>query len=345
MVQPGTAMIVKEMGLAVVTWRTFSTSLRLLSPPMDNAVMSAPRDHHFVPAFYLRQWCNSVGKLVEYTIKQERLIPKPVGPNATGYQFDLYAFPELPPDQSQFIEQKFFDYADRTASDALKLHLTGNATGWTTELISAWSRFVIALHLRHPDAMPELRSAAQALWNGSGKASQQQYEQIRRQGDPATFDEKIACLDPLIPVKAQVSLIAKIFDNDIVGEHVNGMKPAILDVSASPSSLLTSDRPVGLFNIKAPTGIISLPISPTRLFVAVNDSKILEQLRQRTAREIVEQVNIQLTSRARRFVWSCDQSQTTFVQQYMSTRLEQTPFFPNIADYPDTVPSSGEIAV
>jgi hypothetical protein len=65
----------------------------------------------------------------------------------------------LPLDLSQFIEQKFFDYADRTAADALKIYLT-NAAGWTPELISAWSRFVNALHLRHPDTMPELRSGA-----------------------------------------------------------------------------------------------------------------------------------------------------------------------------------------
>jgi hypothetical protein len=57
--------------------------------------MSIPRDHHFIPAFYLRQWCDHTVKLIEYTIKHGKLISKPVGPNATGYEFDLYAFPEL----------------------------------------------------------------------------------------------------------------------------------------------------------------------------------------------------------------------------------------------------------
>lgn len=44
----------------------------------------------------------------------------PVGPDATGYEFDLYAFPELPAEQAQYVEQKFFDYADRVAAEALK---------------------------------------------------------------------------------------------------------------------------------------------------------------------------------------------------------------------------------
>jgi hypothetical protein len=300
--------------------------------------MNIPRHHHFIPAFYLRQWCDHTGKLIEYTIKHGKLIPKPVGPGATGYEFDLYAFPELPLDQSQFIEQKFFDYADRTAADALKLHLAGNAAGWTPELISAWSRFVNALHLRHPDTMPELRAGAQALWEGSGKASQTQYELIKQPGDPDTFDEYLARHDPLVPVKAKVKLIVKAFDNEIVGEHVNKMKRAVIDVSASPHCLLTSDRPVGLFNIKDAKGMITLPISPTMLFVAVNDPRIFDHLTRRKPREIVGHVNTHLVTRARRFVWAIDQSQTPFIQKHMSTKLEPTPFFPNVGNHYDTAP-------
>ena len=294
--------------------------------------MSTPRDHHFIPAFYLRRWCDASGKLIEYTIKHGKLIPKSVGPNATGYEFDLYAFPELPPDQSQFLEQKFFDYADRTAADALKLHLTGNTTAWNVELVSAWSRFVMALHCRHPDAMPELRAAAKAIWEGSGKAAQQEYERIRLPSDPDTYDEYIASLDPLIAVKARLNLVARAFDNEVVGQHINNMKWGVVDVAASPYQLLTSDRPVGLVNIKDPKGFITLPISPTKLFVAVNDSRIFDHLKK--PKEIVHFVNTLVVERARRFVWVTNQSQMAFIQKHMSTRLEPTPFFPNLDEYP-----------
>ena len=201
------------------------------------------------------------------------------GPDATGFEFDLYAFNELPPDQAQHLEQKFFDYADRTASDALQLHL-GGATerDWTPELINAWSRFVIGLHLRHADAMPELREAAKTIWEGSASKSQRRYEALRQPGDPATFDEYLARRDPLTPVKARVNLIMKaVLDNEIVRKRVNNMLWAVRDVSASPLRLLTSDRPVELFDVKEPRGIISLPISPTKLFVAVNDRRVFER--------------------------------------------------------------------
>lgn len=294
--------------------------------------MSIPHDHHFVPAFYLRQWCDSSGKLIEYTIKHRNLIAKPVGPDATGFEFDLYAFPELPPDQSQFIEQKFFDYADRTASDALQLHLTGR-NGWTRELTSAWSRFVIALYLRHPDAMPELRAAAKNIWEYTGEDAKRRYDQMRQPEDPATYNEYLASCDQHTASKATMRLIIGLFDNERLGARVNNMEWGIVDLSASPLRLLTSDRPVELFDIGAPRGVISIPISPTMVFVAVNDPGTLDQLRRAKPKTIVASMNRYIVRRARRFVWASDESQTPYVRRHMSTMLEPKPFFPNLGKY------------
>lgn len=186
--------------------------------------MSNPVDHHFIPAFFLAQWLNANGKLIEYTIKHGKLIPKSVGPRATGYESNLYSFPELPPDAAEFLEAVFFNYADRVAADALQIHLTTAPAQWTTKLISAWSRFVIALHLRHPDGMPELRAAAKSVCDSSGDAYQAQYEAIKKPDDPPTFDEFLAARDPLAATRMHVNMIVKVFDNEILGRHLNNMK-------------------------------------------------------------------------------------------------------------------------
>jgi hypothetical protein len=67
--------------------------------------MNAPLDHHFIPAFFLAQWTDANGKLIEYTKRAGKVIAKPVGPRATGFERELYSFPELPADAAQFIEQ------------------------------------------------------------------------------------------------------------------------------------------------------------------------------------------------------------------------------------------------
>jgi Protein of unknown function (DUF4238) len=295
--------------------------------------MNAPRDHHFIPAFYLKQWAGPDGKVIEYARKGGKLIAKPVGPRATGFERDLYAFPELPPEQAQFMEQKFFAYADQNASDALDIHLGVSSIPWTGELTSAWSRFVLGIYLRHPDAMPELRVAAESIWKASGEDYQARYEAIRQPGDPLTFDEMLAQRDPLTPIKMQVNLIIKSLDNEIVGTHLNQMKWATIDLSASPTPLLTSDRPVEIFNLKEPNGVLSIPISPTRMFVATKDETMFARLRSTDPQKIVADVNTFVVTRARRFVWAQDGSQEPFIAEKMSTKLEPTPLLPNIGHY------------
>jgi len=302
--------------------------------------MSIPRDHHFIPAFYLKQWASQDGKLVEYTRKGGKLVAKTVGPKSTGYERDLYAFPELPPEAVQYLEQTFFAYADQKASDALDNHLGVASFPWTSELISAWSRFLVGIHLRHPDAVPELREAATNIWAANGVDYQTRYEAIRKPTDPPTFDGYLALRDPLAPIKMRVNLIIKALDNEVVCAHVNQMKHAILDLSASRHRLLTSDRPVQIFNLKEPNGILSIPISPTKMFIAVNDRATMDKVRQVDPRKLTSNINAYVASRARRFVWASDMSQERFIGNKMSTRLEPTPLLPNIGRYEPLPPSA-----
>ena len=294
--------------------------------------MSIPRDHHFIPAFALAPWATNDNQLVEYTIKYQKLIPKPVGPKGTGFERDLYAFPELQPEHSQYLESVFFNYADDKAARALDLHLN-NKPGWNGELTSAWSRFVIGIHLRHPDVMLELRAAAGSIWDQSGAAYQAHYESLRRPGDPDTMDQWLATRDPLTRAKMQLNCIITMLDNQIVGTHLNQMKWSVLDVSNSPFRFLMSDRPVEIRQLKEPSGFISIPISPTKLFVAANEQQPIQRVGKLPPFDIVQHVNLWVASRARRFVWASDESQTGFIGEHMSVAMEPTPFFPNLDKY------------
>ena len=290
--------------------------------------MNIPRDHHFIPAFYLKQWADQSGKLIEYTLKHGKLISKPIGPRKTGYQTDLYTFSELPPEAAQYLEQEFFDYADRTASLALDNHLGTRALPWTDELINAWSRFVVAIDIRHPDTMPELRAKVQQIWNARGVTAQKLYNKIKGPEEPASVDEYLATRDHLIAAKMRVNMIVAALDNDIVLTQVNRMKWAVLDLSASPERLLTSDRPLLYFRLGHPNGEITLPLSPTKLFVAEHDSARIAAFKTEKPCVLVRGCNNFVATRARRFVWSCDQSQERFVRNNMSTKLEPTPLLP-----------------
>jgi hypothetical protein len=294
--------------------------------------MNVPRDHHFIPAFALASWAVKNDELVEYSIKYRKLIPKWVGPRGTGFVRDLYAFPELPPEHAQHLESVFFNYADDKAARALQLHLQ-NKAAWNDELVTAWSVYVVGIHLRHPDVMPELRAASGSIWDQSGPTYQAHYEKVRRPDSPATMDEWIATVDPFTRAKVQLNCIIKMLNNKIVGTHLNSMYWSVIDVSNSPFRFLMSDRPVEICRLKEPAGFVSIPISPTKLFVAANQERSIQNLGRVKPEGIVRHVNLFVTSRARKFVWAGDESQTDFIRDHMSTAMEATPFFPNLDKY------------
>jgi Protein of unknown function (DUF4238) len=202
-----------------------------------------PRDHHYIPVFYLKQWARLDRKLTEFTVKHGKLIAKSVGPKGTGFQTDLYAFPELPPELAQHIEDIFLQYADNTASLALNILLSGG-NSWTSELRSAWSRFLISLIIRHPDMIVELKAAVLASWERTGPATQERYEAMREPHHPPTFNEYIEAVEPHLRSKVCVNMIIKAIDHEQLGAHINSMHWALIDLSPAQTRLLTSDRPL-----------------------------------------------------------------------------------------------------
>lgn len=287
-----------------------------------------PRDHHYIPVFYLKQWCGPDKKLIEFTVKHGNFIPKPVGPKGTGFQTDLYAFPELPPESAQHMEDVFLKYADNTASLALQKLLTGNKD-WTAELRSGWSRFLISLLIRHPDIMIELRAGAVASWKRTRPSSQARYEELKEPHFPATFDEYISTVDPLIPVKVTLNAIVNAFDNKRLGTQINGMHWAVIDLCKASHQLLTSDRPLQYQNLAKETGFISLPIGPTKLFLAANSPQSISNIRAKKADYVVKEVNKYVVSRARKFAIARDMSQADFITKYIHKNMEPTPLFPS----------------
>jgi hypothetical protein len=296
--------------------------------------MSIPHKHHFIPVCYLQHWCSyKDGKLYEYAIKHGKFVSKRVGPRHTGFEEDLYSFPELPADAAQHLESKFLQLVDSDAAIALRRHLAMSADTLPPKLVTGWSRFLISLLMRHPDVMSEFRIAAKSLWSKGGGETQLNYERIRKPEDPETFEEYATLIDPLLEVKVRLNLILSAFDNPRIGNHLNGMKKAVADVWESPHCLLTSDRPLVISNLGDPAGSLFLPIGPKKLFVAANNDKILSEFSKGKPTQVVEKVNEIIVARARRYVYARDDWQRDFIKRTMSTKMEPTPLFKDLDRY------------
>jgi hypothetical protein len=201
-------------------------------------------------------------------------------------------------------------------------------------MMQAWARCVMHMHLRHPDVIAEMRPAAGAIWQASGGESQRIYaNEIRQSGQPVTFQEFLQQLDPAISAKVRMNMIIRAIDNKAIGEAILKMTWQVIDLNRSSKTLLTSDRPVLIYNLARPDGWIALPVSPTKLFFAVNSPSTLKALLDGSTLSLVERTNEQLVTRARRYVWASDSWQEWYVRTNMGKRKEPTPLFPGLSKF------------
>ena len=293
--------------------------------------MSEPRDHHFIPVFYLKRWANADGKLIEYSrLYRGRFVAKPVGPRGTGFQRDLYAFGACPPELAQYLESVFLNRSDALASLALAKLLSGDEQPWTPQLRSAWSRFAINFLIRHPDPFAEIRAVTDAHWLQPDGITQQEYERLRQPEDPALFEQWVLAQGNNLADKIRMRLIQAALDNEVVGARFNAMAWNVLDLKDSGLALLTSDWPL-YKEINGQRMLFTLPISPTALFVSVSHGDIFERLRRMPPEALVKAINKSVVSCARLYVYGTDRSQEQFISNRMSSTPVEPPFFPSLA--------------
>ncbi len=292
--------------------------------------MSTPHDHHFIPVFYLKKWVGADGKLFEYSRPYaNKFSVKPVGPRGTGFQTDLYNFPNCPPEIAHHLEAEFLMQTDNDAAKALEKHLTGNNAAWTNEERSAWSRFINNFRIRHPDPFAEIKASVNFNWLRGDAATQKQYELLRQPDFPPTFEEWVRAQGNNLEDRIIVRLLQAVLDNEPAGTRVNRMLWNVLDLSASSFKLLTSDWPV-VRRFYGEIILLMLPISPTVLFTAVTHRHMFERVRKQRPDDLVRFVNEDVVSKARRFVYSSDNRQERFIFNRMSTAKELPPFYPSL---------------
>jgi len=282
--------------------------------------VSEPRKHHYVPVCYLKQWANTYDR----RLCEHKLIPGGYGvkprrtsPDGTGYQIDLYRIDGVPDDIAQDFEKRFMHLVDTDASRALEKIIGGSTDDWPGPLRSGWTRFILSLLFRNPEAVATIKGHIIKMWDEGIKALQADYVARRRTGDPETFEEFLPKHEPNAAQIGASNFLAEVIDNDRVGKTVFEMKWSHIDLSNSTHQLLTSDRPIDMpLGLADPKAYISLPVSPRILFVAAHNHDMADALRATKPTEVARKNNQRVIEQARKFVWGSTRSQLTFVQKH-----------------------------
>jgi hypothetical protein len=284
---------------------------------MSSIPEPAGQKHHYLPVFYLKRWAGRQGRLCEYSRPRDVVKPRMTHPSGTGYERNLYTIKGLPPETSQLLERRFMKAVDQRASDTLDRLLDGcNVSILTIDQKSAWSRFIMSLIQRTPEKISWIAQVMAQLYNKRLSDVEADYEAFREPSDPLTFAEFKARMHPNAREVAKAQLFQNITDLPNVGGAINEMLWAVATLHDFRPRFLTSDRPVVMTNgLGFPLSHIMMPISPRALFIATHTSLKLTQLRRAMYEgTLLDHVNHTVAAQAQKFVYFCDDSQLSFIE-------------------------------
>jgi hypothetical protein len=284
--------------------------------------------HHYIPAFYLRQWRGADGRLCEYSKPYKEVVPRRTSPDGTGYVRGLYRLPNVSAAKAELVETLYMRVVDDGAARALRILLDDNAgPSQLNDLMKAhWARFLHCLILRSPEYVSAMSALLTQNIGNHVDVFRDRYEQERGATDPETFGEFKAqfIANPLNTFAPRI--INRIVDNPNTIGHMRGMRWHVVRFSSSPHLLLTSDRPIIMTNgVGRPGAHIALPISPSKLFIAFNDDEGYRQVRDLSPKELIRNANTKVVEQARKYAYGFSDAALSFVSSRLGKQVPATP--------------------
>jgi hypothetical protein len=275
-----------------------------------------PRNHHYVPEFYLKGWSDENGRMWRYDRPHKSVVHKQVYASQVGFVPDLYSIPGVSPDRAQKIESVWFNQVDHQGSVSLAQLLSAPEQGWNSDSRSAWSRFVISIIHRTPENLEAFKESIRLIWKDAVPKVQEGYEKIRKENDPARYEDYAQTTDPFVVEKSAIHAIQSAIDNKITGHFMNNMHWRVFDLKGSNFSLLISDALLVMSNgLKKPDGHIVMPLSPKKLFVATYKKEFLSEFERLSPQQLSRRMNQLVVGRAKRFVVAPNRDQEAFIEK------------------------------
>jgi len=261
----------------------------------------------------LRAWTSEDGRLERLTREHDgRIHARRVYPSQTGFERRLYDFGD-----EQFIsglEGAYFSPVDNLAARARFKLLTDHGGQWCSELRSGWTRFLISLLHRGPESISIFREGVRRLLEKPSQEIQTKYEMVRAEDDPEHYLDYLMSSDKNYFDNTAQRILPGLIDNANLGNFINKMSWAVIDVGRSFHDLLLSDYPLVMSNgIKNPDGHLALAIAPRKLFFASYERSLVDRVLKQGV-DTFENYNRIVVERASTFVAAVDRTQDRFIR-------------------------------
>ncbi|WP_445600462.1 DUF4238 domain-containing protein [Azospirillum sp. A39] len=280
--------------------------------------MSEPRNHHYLPQFYLRPWCGDDGRVASYHLVNGKVMCGRKSTKSIGSERDLYACRRDGPMPRQWVETEYMTReVDTPAAEVRDKILNGEIENITHRERKTWARFMSSLFARRPDVIGPHRDAMMEIIAGV-------ILQNPPKSQPDITEEEVFAALRRAPTGAMqdMSLTAMIYsiENSEVYDCILRGAWGRAEVAGSRLQFMTGDTPVFRVVVQENGNIVYLmSISPEVVFFCSRGSDmIIDGMTGSRAVDLVIMYNKGVVRNSRKFVVGRDCSLKCFVETYFS---------------------------
>ena len=289
--------------------------------------MDKSTNHHYLPIFYSKRWCNDLGKLHCYKRINGNVKESTLAPKRTGYEPDLYSTNML---TSSVIEDEHFKSVDNNAAIALKKIIEDPEILKPQEKHS-FSRFIRSLLTRHEAHLKYAREKFSSMLESKLK----HLSEINKKILFADPEFESFCNDIPTQTIAALSGYKTPYNVDLSSKHEDFLMELdwiVISFDKIKDNLLTCDYPVSMIrtggysktkgNKKSISEMLfsgeyclSLPLSPKHCFYAGKyQHKTLTEPTTNDLKEILTCQNLYTLGSAKNRVYAEDNSLSDFIR-------------------------------
>lgn len=276
--------------------------------------------HHYIPQFYLKHW-ESVEGIYCYHYQFHNFLMVTKQASEVGFLPNLNSIQNEKGELDHTIETIHFNEHDNCSSQALMKIIKYGIDSINAKEKEDWCDFIIGLLFRHPSMM------------NLG------LDDIER---------AIKDFEPLLTPELKNSSEFKNFRNNYHQELIRNttdktsdselktflleLNWSLLDFEKSALSLLTGDRPAGIYSLddriirslddfKEANIYLTLPLTPKKCFIATNPKNNINDLKF-SQKKLIRNLNLVLVKRAAFYVFAKDNQAYSFIKKNMQDLTE-----------------------
>jgi hypothetical protein len=294
--------------------------------------------HHSVTQDYLRAWGHAPKfKAMPGFLRYPNgsVIPKEnISIRRTAGEFGLYRFTNVDQESANLVEREFLTpHVDHPGHAVLSKLRQGGNVALTDGERWDFAVFLNALNVRTPKMVDRIRRTGVEVLQAELARDPERYESMRKPGMPETAEGFLRMIAPAFIENAGMFVFSNTVMNPNLVTPIFHMRWMIMLVPEGVS-LLTSDNPMWASGRPDdPRCLITLPLSPSALFVATNAENV-PFVRSEQAAVIADLSNRSQCQGAQRFVYG--RSTLEFVRDVMNANRAS----PGSVERPATSPGT-----